>query len=90
MSPAFWMLMVVGLVAYVALLVSAVRKERRRERYFQAMRSQAVFLRRLQELRALHEAETPSPSRVAIVGPDDAAIAEELIRQTAPHRGSRA
>lgn len=65
--------------------------------------SQAVFNRRLDKLRAQADAEeeedeygcqggrpAPQPIGLQILGETDAAIAEELIRQTGPHRGSRA
>jgi hypothetical protein len=68
------------------------REERRR------LASQERFLARLAELRAEAEGEdgcggggpAPQPPGLVILGETDAQIADELIRQTAPHRGSRA
>lgn len=104
MSPVFVGALVLAGLLYVALVVLECqeRKERaeaaRQATQRRRLASQAVFQRRVAEL-AAREAEledgcqgghpAPPPLGLQILGPTDAAIAEELIRQTAPHRGSR-
>lgn len=96
MSPVLVGFLVFAGLLYLALVVlefqeraDMARLEERRRR----LTSQAVFNRRLNELRARADEDeledgcqgghpAPQPIGLQIVGPNDAAIAEELIRQT--------